>query len=179
MTTPTHICAVTVNHNCSQFVELMLRTLFLTNDLTRLSFEITVLDNQSDDTHHAALTIYLAEQQVPRVQTSFDTSILAAKHGVALANFVRSQAACSYFLFLDADMWFIEPATITTMLTELQDAPDHTFGVQARILGYYADRVIEGRDGQAGASDADLRPRSIVTIDDQRYTCLLYTSRCV
>ena len=49
-------------------------------------------------------------------------------------------------------MWFIEPDTIATMLRELEAAPANTFGVQARIFGYYLGRVYEGRDGIPGTN---------------------------
>jgi len=147
MTDSLHICGVAVNHNTSHFVELMLRTLYLTNDLTGIHFEMTVLDNQSDDVQRDQLGTYLAAQHVSFRQTGFDTSIAGEKHGVAFANFIRDHPECTHYLFLDADMWFIEPNTIATMAAELITAPSTTFANQARILGYYAGRVIEGRDG--------------------------------
>jgi len=165
-----HICVVTVNHNTSHFVELMLRTLFLTNDITAIRFEMTVFDNQSDDAHGDELRIYLADQHVACVQTGFDTSIAGEKHGVAFANFIRDRPECTHYLFLDADIWFIEPDTIPTMVYELTNAPSTTFANQARILGYYAGRVIEGRDGIAGTGAFDGQPPSMVTLWDRAYT---------
>jgi hypothetical protein len=165
-----HICGVTVNHNTSHFVELMLRTLFLTNDLTALRFEMTVLDNHSDDAHVDELRAYLTDQQVAFLQTSFDTSIAGEKHGVAFANYIHDHPEYTHFLFLDADMWFIEPDTIPTMVTELTRAPSTTFANQARILGYYAGRIIEGRDGIPGTGAFDGQPPSSVTLWDRVYT---------
>jgi hypothetical protein len=165
-----HICGVTVNHNTSHFVELMLRTLFLTNDFADLRFEMTVLGNQSDDPHCGELLAYLTDHHITCAQTGFDTGIAAAKHGVALANFIREHSACTHYLFLDADMWFIEPNTIATMVEELSSAPGTPFGVQARILGYYAGHVIEGRDGIPGTGASDGQPAQTVTIDDHVYT---------
>jgi hypothetical protein len=169
MPLPIRLCGVTVNHNTSAFVELLLRTLFLTNDLTGVSFSMTVLDNQSDDPQRDDLCAFLHERGVAFVQTGFDTGIAAAKHGEALAGFVHRHPDCTHFLFLDADMWFVEPETVPTMLAELAAAPATTFGVQARIRGYYAGRVIEGRDGIAGASDAVEQPPQLVTIDGRAY----------
>src|SRR5258706_4734966 len=160
MATSLHICGVTVNHNTSHFVELMLRTLFLTNDLIGMRFEMTVLDNQSDAAHADELRAYLADQHVAFLQTGFDTSIAGEKHGVAFANFIGDHPECTHYLFLDADMWFIEPGTIPTMVAELSQAPSTTFANQARILGYYAGRVIEGRDGIAGTGAFDGQPPS-------------------
>lgn len=171
MATPVHICGVTVNHNTSHFVELMLRTLFLTNDLSGIRFEMTVLDNQSDDAHRDELRDYLADQHVAFAQTGFDTSIAAEKHGAAFANFIHSHPQCTHFLFLDSDTWFIEPNTIATMVAELSNAAaSTTFANQARIQGYYAGRIIEGRDGIPGTSDVDEQPPSTVTFGERTYT---------
>jgi hypothetical protein len=165
-----HICGVTVNHNTSHFVELMLRTLFLTNEFANLRFEMTVLDNQSDDPHCDTLHAYLTDHGITFAQTGFDTGIAAAKHGVAFANFIREHSTYTHYLFLDADMWFLEPNTIATMLEELCSAPGTPFGTQARILGYYAGYVIEGRDGIPGTGAADGQLPQMVTIDDRVYT---------
>lgn len=45
------IHAVTVNHNTSHFVELMVRTLLLRNTLRGLDWTLTVLNNRSHDEH--------------------------------------------------------------------------------------------------------------------------------
>jgi len=172
-----HICGVTVNHNTSHFVELMLRTLFLTNDLTDLRFEMTVLDNQSEDAHIDELRAYLAGQQMAFLQTGFDIGITGEKHGAAFAKFIRDHPECTHYLFLDADMWFTEPDTIPTMVAELSSASHPTFANQARIRGYYVDRVIEGRDGIAGAGAFDGQPLSTVTFWDRAYS-QIWMPRC-
>lgn len=177
MDRPIHICGVTVNHTTSHFVELMLRTLFLTNHFADLHFEMTVLDNQSDDPHQGALHTYLTDHHMTCVQTGFDTSIAAEKHGVAFANFIREHSSCTHYLFLDADMWFIEPNTIAAMLEELRSAPGTPFGNQARILGYYAGQVIEGRDGIPGTGASDGQPPQAMTIED-RVSTQVVMPRC-
>jgi hypothetical protein len=65
-------------------------------------------------------------------------------------------------------MWFIEPNTIATMLEELESALGTPFGIQARILGYYAGQIIEGRDGIPGAAASYGAPP--VTIEGRVYT---------
>jgi hypothetical protein len=169
MDTPPRIYAVTVNHGTSQFVELMLRTLFLTNDLAGLDFEMTVLDNQSADPHADSLRTYLSEQRIALVQTGFDTGVAAEKHGAALANFIRDRPECTHYLFLDADIWFMEPDTLSTMLDELRGAPGAPFANQARIHGYYAGRVIEGCEGIPGARAADGQPPQSATFGERSY----------
>lgn len=152
MSNPARIAGVTVTHDSADFVELMLRTLFLTNNLSGLEFTMTVLDNSSADLHRLRLASYLGQHGIPIRPTGFAHYIAAEQHGVALSNFVRSDSDCTHYLFLDADMWFIEPDTIATMLRELGTAPANTFGVQARIFGYYLGRVYEGRDGIPGTN---------------------------
>lgn len=140
------IQAVTVNHNTSPFVELMLRTLSLTEDLSQLELQVTVLDNGSNDAGLAQLETYLAEQEIAFRQTGFDNSLAAEKHGAALERFVLEHADCGYYLFLDSDIWFVEENTVATLLDEFSQADDAVFAMQAQIYGYYAHRVIEGKD---------------------------------
>jgi hypothetical protein len=158
MSEPTRIFGVTVTHDSSDFVELMLRTLFLTNNLAGLDFTMAVLDNSSGDAHRARLESYLAERGISLTPTGFPHYIAAEQHGVALSNFVRTHTNCTHYLFLDADMWFIEPETIATMLAELQSAGPDTFAVQARIYGYYLGRIYEGRDGIPGTNYWEDKP---------------------
>lgn len=149
------ILGVTVNHNTSHFVELMLRTLYCTHDLAGMDLRITVLDNGSDDEHLQQLSLYLADRGIPFVQTGFDHQVALEKHGSALARFVRANQDCTHYLFLDSDMWFVQADTLPVMLGELSAAPGSCFANQARIYGYYAGRVIEGKGGIPGAGDLD------------------------
>ena len=98
------IHAVTVNHNTSHFVELMVRTLLLTNTFRGLDWTLTVLDNSSHDEHLAALQSYLRDHQMALIHTSFDTTIAGEKHGAALEAFVMQHADCMHYLFLDPDI---------------------------------------------------------------------------
>ena len=169
-----HIKAVTVNQDTSHFVELMLRTLFYTNDLNGIDLEIVVLDNGSDGEHLEQLQTYLADQGVPLLQTGFDNSVAPQKHGVALSNFVLENDDCTHYLFLDSDMWFVEEDTIPTMLAELVESPPDVFGCQAQIFGFYAHRIIE-RQGY----EFDSRWHGEVerTFEDARFTLVL-ANRC-
>ena len=155
MRTKTQIYAVTVNQNTSHFTELMLRTLFLKNDLQGIEFRITVLDNHSDDESLESLRAYLTQREITLRQTGLDTSVAPEKHGTVFARFIQEEQDCSHYLFLDSDMWFIEKDTIPTMLKELSEASSNTFANQAQIFGYYAYRIIEGKDRVAGANDLD------------------------
>jgi hypothetical protein len=166
----TRIYGVTVNHNTSHFVELMLRTLFFTNTLDSIDFQMFVLDNSSEDKYLGQLKTYLADHRIPLIQTGFDSSLAPEKHGAAFDNFVKEYDDCTHYLFLDSDIWFVEENTIPTMLDELLESPPAVFANQARVYGYYAYRVIEGRDGQPGIGDVDNFPTWQVSCSDAEYT---------
>ncbi len=119
-----HIYAVTVNHNTSHFVELMLRTLFLTNQLDTFDLSLTIFDNASDDDQLPALRSYLDSQPVSFQQTGFDTAITVEKHGVALQAFVMQHPECTHYLFLDSDMWFIVSSKTINHFTQATYMPE-------------------------------------------------------
>lgn len=143
---------VTVNHNSSMYVEMMLRSLFQYNNMGTFDYNITVLDNRSNDTHLPDLKEYLRINGIPFEQTGFDNSLSPEKHGETLKHFILANNTASYFLFLDADMWFEEKDTIQTMIKEITQSPE-IFAVQARIHGFFAKRIIEGKDGFINRGD--------------------------
>lgn len=119
------ISAVTVNHNTSLYMELMLRSLFARH--SDLSLSLTVYDNASqDDT--TKLSNFLATKDIPFVQSGFTTETKHNSHGEILRRFVLENPDCTHYLFLDADVCFIEDKTLTVMLKELEAQPD-VFGI--------------------------------------------------
>lgn len=177
MSTPPIVRAVTVTQNTSAFTELMLRTLFCTNELASCEFHIDVLDNNSTDPGLADLESYLAEKNIPLTPTGFPYYVAAELHGAALSEFVRQHPECTHYLFLDADMWFIEPNTIATMLRELHTAPPNTFAIQARIFGYYVGFVYEGRDGIPGTNAFEHVSTWPIEFEGRTYKNI-YATRC-
>lgn len=171
------IHAVTVTQNTSHFAELMLRTLFLTNELKGFDFAVTILDNSSSGPQHQALKEYAATRAIPVLPTGLGHYVAAEQHGAALTSFVRDQAACTHYLFLDADMWFLESDTIGTMLAELQAAPPNTFAIQARIFGYSVGFVYEGRDGIPKSNAFDHIPIWPIEFEGRTYLNH-YAPRC-
>jgi hypothetical protein len=149
----------------------MLRTLFFTNDLSSMDFRMFVLDNSSDDEYLGHLKAYLSDQRIPLIQTGFDNSLAPEKHGAAFDSFVEEYDDCTHYLFLDSDMWFVENNTIPTMLSELLESPPTVSANQAGIYGYYAHRVIEGRDGSPGVGDVDDFPSLPFTCYSQWSPC--------
>jgi hypothetical protein len=171
------IYGVAVNHNTSHFTELMLRTLFYTDDLRGIDLQLHVLDNASDDAHLGQLKAYLEERRIPSIQTGFDNALAPEKHGAAFDRFVAEHDDCTHYLFLDSDIWFVEQDTVPTMVRELLQAPPAVFANQARIYGYYAQRVIEGREGRPGVGDVDDLPAWQVSCSGTEYTTRL-ARRC-
>jgi hypothetical protein len=130
MSTAHHIAAVSVNHNTSAYMELMLRSFFACHP-TGLSFDITVFDNASTD-DMGKLRSYAAKRNVPILPSGFSLTTEFNSHGDVLRNFVLNHPDCTHYLFLDADVRFLEHHTIGTMLAELERTPD-LFGIGPRM----------------------------------------------
>lgn len=169
--------AVVVTQDTSHFAELMLRTLFATNDLNGFDFAATILDNSSSDQHLDGLRAFGRERGVLIIGTAFQNYVAAELHGTALTRFVQEKPDCTHYLFLDADMWFVEPDTIATMVNELRAAPADTFAMQARIYGYYAGFVYEGSDGVPGTNAFDHIPTWPIEFEGRTYANR-YAPRC-
>jgi GT2 family glycosyltransferase len=122
--------AATVNHNTSSYAELMLRSLFATHS-PDLDLSVTVFDNASED-DAAGLRAYAEEMGVPIVQSGFTTQTQNNSHGEILRRFVLEHPDCTHYLFLDADVCFVQDDTIGVMLEELEKAGD-AFGIGPRL----------------------------------------------
>jgi hypothetical protein len=121
--------AVSVNHNTSTFLELMLRSLFATHrPMPELT--ITAYDNASEDLTESLLG-FAASRGIPIVPSNFTTRTRNNSHGEVLGRFVLAHPDCTHHLFLDADICFVERDTIPTMAEELA-TDDHAFGIGGR-----------------------------------------------
>ena len=130
MVKPPKIEAAVVNHNTSAFTELLLRSLFTTHPALP-NFSLRVYDNaSSDDT--SGLLAYAGQVGVPVLPSGYGLETLNNSHGDVLRTFVLQYPDCDYYLFLDADVVFVQPDTIPTMLRELEAAPD-AFGAIPRM----------------------------------------------
>ncbi len=74
-----HIAAVSVNHNTSAYMELMLRSFFACHP-TDLSFDLTVFDNASTD-DMTELRNYAAKHTVPIRPSGFSLTTEYNSHG--------------------------------------------------------------------------------------------------
>ena len=127
---PHQIEAISVNHNTSAYMELMLRSLFARHP-AGLNLSVTVLDNTSQD-DMASLSAYAARKQVQLLPSGFTAATMNNSHGEVLRRFVLDRPSCTHYLFLDADVCFVEDRTLHTMLAELEQAPG-AFGVGPRM----------------------------------------------
>ena len=63
----------------------------------------------------------------------WDRNTPGNNHGENLRDFVLAHQDCDYFLFLDADIVFVQDETVTTMASELAEAGDDVWAIQARF----------------------------------------------
>lgn len=125
-----HIEAVSVNHNTSAYMELMLQSLFARH-ASNLNLAITVVDNASED-DMTDLRAYAERMGIPIVQSGFNTRTEYNSHGEILRRFVLDHPDCSHYLFLDADVCFVQDNTLGVMLRDLEEAPE-AFGIMPRL----------------------------------------------
>ena len=148
--------AVTVNHNTSQYCELMLRSL-VAHHPHEQALSLTVFDNASTD-DMSSLEAYAESQGIPILQSGFTTKTKNNSHGEILRRFVLEHPDCTHYLFLDTDVCFLEDNTIGHMRAELEAAPD-AFGIGPRMSWDGVDEIAEeARSGNPDICDARLHP---------------------
>ncbi len=150
------IAAVSVNHNTSTYMELMLRSLFACHP-AGLSMSLTVYDNASTDDVRE-LRRYAALREIPIVASGFTLHTANNSHGEILRRFVLANPDCTHYLFLDADTCFVQENTILTMLRELDAAPTG-FGIGPRMSWDGVTEIPAAvRTGNPDICDARLHP---------------------
>ncbi|MEO7910735.1 MAG: hypothetical protein ABIV47_13900 [Roseiflexaceae bacterium] len=151
-----HIAAASVNHNTSAYMELMLRSLFAYHS-AELPLSLTIFDNASTDDMQA-LHEYAANMHVAIVQSGFSLTTEYNSHGDILRRFVLDNPACTHYLFLDADVCFMEADTIPTMLNEVERTP-LAFGIGPRMSWDGVNEIpLEVRRENPDICDARLHP---------------------
>lgn len=132
------INGVTVNHNTSLYLELMLRSLFSRHP-SGLDLRLTIYDNDSQD-DMTGVKEYARVRGIPFIQSGFTTDTPNNSHGEILRRFVLENPVCDYYLFLDSDICFLEDDTINIMLGELEGTPK-AFGIHPRMSWDGADEI--------------------------------------
>ena len=176
-----HIEAVTINHNASRYMELMLRSLFARHT-PALDLAVTVFDNTSQD-DMTELQAYATSQQIPLVQSGFTTQTEHNSHGEVLQRFVQEHPDCTHYLFLDADVCFLEENTLDVMLAELENRDD-VFGIGPRMSWDGVNEIPdEARKANPDICDARLHPCCALVkntplfrrvVDEVGFSCVKY-----
>jgi hypothetical protein len=148
--------AVTVNHNTSPYMELMLRSLFAHHPGV-LNLSLTVLDNASTD-DMTELKAYVKSIGLSIEQTGYTTNTKNNSHGEILGKFVLDHPDCTHYLFLDTDVCFLEENTIGALLTELEERDD-VFGIGPRMSWDGVEEIPQNaRKDNPDICDARLHP---------------------
>jgi hypothetical protein len=134
----------------------MLRSLF-THHPSGLNLSLTVFDNASTD-DRSTLLAFLENQGLVLVQSGFTTQTLNNSHGEIQSRFVFDHPDCTHYLFLDADVCFLEDNTLHTMLDELEANPE-AFGIGPRMSWDGIDKIPEeARKDNPDICDTRLHP---------------------
>ena len=151
-----HIEAVSVNHNTSRYMELMLRSLFARHP-SNLDLSLTIFDNASQD-DMTELGAYAESIKIPIIQSGFTAETENNSHGEVLGRFVLEHPDCTHYLFLDADVCFIEDNTLDVMIEELEGSTG-AFGIGPRMSWDGVDEIPkEAREANPDICDARLHP---------------------
>jgi hypothetical protein len=134
------IKAVSVNHNTSAYMELMVRSLYARHPQgSGFNFSLTIYDNASQD-DLTGLEKFAAEQGILILQSGFTSDTVNNSHGEVLRRFVLENPGPTHYLFLDSDVCFLDDFTINTMLTELSGTPE-AFGIGPRMSWDGAEEI--------------------------------------
>lgn len=163
--------AVSVNHNTSRYMELMLRSL-LAHHPAGLNLSVTVMDNAStDDT--SELLAYTKSQGIPFRQSGFSTQTVNNSHGEVLRKFVLEHPDCTHYLFLDPDVCFLEDHTLDGMLAELEDNAKG-FGIGPRMSWDGVEEIPkEARAANPDICDARLHPCCALVKNTPLFQCVV------
>ena len=95
---------------------------------------------------------------VPIIPSGFSLTTEHNSHGDILRRFVLDHPDCTHYLFLDADVCFLENGTILTMLAELERTP-LLFGIGPRMSWDGVNDIpSEVRQANPDICDARLHP---------------------
>jgi hypothetical protein len=126
----TTINIVVPNNNTSIFAELVARSFFATHG-EREDVRFTIMDNSSQDGTDA-LEAYARSVGIDFRQSGLvATETKVNSHGEVLRQFVMENPECEYYLLLDADICFVKPDTVDTLIGEINEHDDVWAG-QAR-----------------------------------------------
>ena len=115
------ITAISVNHNTSAYMELMLRSFDAMHPESPISTWI-LYDNQSTDDIQQ-LHDYATHRGTPLTQSGYSLTTAYNSHGLLLQRGALAHPTSDFYLLLDADVVFTQPNTIQRMYAELTNHP--------------------------------------------------------
>ena len=116
-----------------------------------------MFDNASTD-DMSELKAYVKSKRLSIEQTGFTTNTKNNSHGEILAKFVLDHPDCTHYLFLDADVCFLEDNTIGALLRELEERED-AFGIGPRMSWDGVEEIPQdARKDNPDICDARLHP---------------------
>jgi hypothetical protein len=124
------IAAVSVNHNTSPYMELLVRSLWARHRAALPLALTSPRQASTDDT--TALQALAAELAIPFEPSGFGLHTQYNSHSEILRRWLLEHPAPTHSLFLDADVCFVEDDTVGTLLTELEADPT-AFGIGPRL----------------------------------------------
>jgi hypothetical protein len=135
-----HVQVLTVNHDTTSYLELMLRSLIVHHP-DRSWMSVLILDNDSEDLD----SIGWAEQYGFTIErTGFSRQSRVNTHGEILRAAVLGHPNCDAYLFVDPDIYFLADNTLGAMATTLE-ASGGVFAVEATFEGEGTVSSIEPR----------------------------------
>jgi hypothetical protein len=123
------IHVISVNHGTNEYAELMLRSL-IAHHRRRDDLTIALLCSGPED---LSPFDWALEQGVEVAHSGYGLEVAVTTHGEILRDAVRARPDTDAYLFVDADVCFLEDGTIDAMADELTSTKD-AFAIQARWL---------------------------------------------
>lgn len=115
------ITAVSVNHNTSAYMELMLRSFDAMHPVSPINNWV-LYDNQSTDDIQP-LQDYATQRGTPLAQSGFSITTAYNSHGHLLQRGILNHPHSDYYVLLDADVVFLQHHTIQRLHAELLNHP--------------------------------------------------------
>lgn len=150
------ITAISVNHNTSAYMELMLRSFDATHSRDAVAHWALYDNASTDDT--SALMAYAQARGTPIVPSGYSLDTAFNSHGHVLCQGVQAHPTSDFYLLLDADVVFTQPDTIPRLVTLLDAHPDAwAAGVCPSWDGIH-EIPRDARDDNPDICDARLHP---------------------
>ncbi|MFZ9858968.1 MAG: hypothetical protein ACO3F2_11625 [Roseiflexaceae bacterium] len=160
MTQSQNITAISVNHNTSAYMELMLRSFDAMHNVSPITTWVLYDNASSDDT--TALTSYIAQRGTQLQPSGYTTQTTHNSHGHLLQRGFLLNSSADYVVLLDADVVFTQPDTIQRLIAELEMRPMCWAAATAPSWDGVQHIPTDARSGNPDICDARLHPSCAV-----------------